>query len=419
MAQQYSVVTSAGRNKLAEKIANNAAIALTEIALGSGAAYPSGGEIELETEVHRGLITGSGVYQGQPDAVFFDLYVDANVATFHAQQIGLFDEDGILYAISRFDAPVPKFGPASDSISDQTFRIVVKFSDIENVVVNVNPVAGLTADNLPNFLPWASDPEFNNKATEGRIAHPKQIHTLLAIHSAFTADILKNNLIFPEIETADAKLLITDNADGTLTIDAAQTWLWRGVFRFSSDDINLAGRTVTTVANKTYHVRWHAPGTGTAALIETYPYGRIELVDMTGVSPTEGDPSYDTTYDNMLVARIVTDGANASTITTFINRASLSFSSFLSVGPGYIGNSAFRSVFTATLNWARTPKVWNFSGAVYSNSPGSNTFVHGGANIPNGISISRYGWTAMFTTDFFNTNVSALNGYCIAGLKGE
>ena len=267
-------------------------------------------------------------------------------------------------------------------------------------------------DIAANNLPWATPEEFADEATEDRIAHPKQIHDLLN-------GLLKNNLVFPEIETADAKLAIGDNNDGTLFIGGAQTWLWRGMFRFSSDNINLAGRTVTTVANKTYHVRWHAPGTGAAAPIETYPYGRFELVDMTAAAPPEGDSSYDTTYDNMLVACIVTDGANASTITTFINRASLSFSANLAMVPAYIGSTAWRADFGAVLNWARAPKVWSFSGAVYCNAPGSGNYVLGGANIPNGIAIWRYGWGVSFTTDWLNTSSTALNAYCIAGLKGE
>ena len=121
-----------------------------------------------------------------------------------------------------------------------------------------------------------------------------------------------------------AKLAITDNADGTLTIDPAQTWLWRGVFRYSSDDFLLADRTVPTVASKTYHLRWHAPGTGTAIPEATYPNGRFELADLTGANPAEGDVSYDTTYDRMLIARIVTDVGNIATITVLKNLAVLS-----------------------------------------------------------------------------------------------
>ncbi|MBL4731498.1 MAG: hypothetical protein JKY82_02715 [Rhizobiaceae bacterium] len=245
------------------------------------------------------------------------------------------------------------------------------------------------------------------------------IQWMISQNQAGALALFKNSLVFPEIETADAKLAIGDNNDGTLFIGGAQTWLLRGVFRFSSDDTNLADRTVTTVANKTYHVRWHAPGTGAAAPIETYPYGRFELVDMTAAAPPEGDSSYDTTYDNMLVARIVTDGANASTITTFINRASLSFSANLAKAPSYLGSSAWRADFSADLNWSRSPKVWSFSGAVYCNAPGSGNYVLGGANIPNGIAIWRYGWGVSFTTDWLNTSSTALNAYCIAGLKGE
>lgn len=228
-----------------------------------------------------------------------------------------------------------------------------------------------------------------------------------------------NNPVYPEIETASGKLAIGDNNDGTLFIGAGQTWLWRGLTRFSSSVFDVVDRTVTMVANKTYHVRWYAPGTGIAIPVETYPYGRIELVDMTAASPTEGNSTYDTSYDNMLIARIVTDGANVAAITTFINRASLSFSANLAMVPAYIGSTAWRADFSADLNWSRAPKVWSFSGAVYCNAPGSGNYVLGGANIPNGIAIWRYGWGVSFTTDWLNTSSTGLNAYCIAGLKGE
>jgi len=144
MPQMHSIVTVAGRNRLAAKIAAGENLVFTRIALGSGDRYPSGGETTLEAEVHRGEITGSGVDEATPGAMWFDLYVDATVDTFHAQEIGLFDEDGILFALSRFDQPVPKFGPDSSSLSDNTFRIVVVFSDTENIVVNAHPIGGVS-----------------------------------------------------------------------------------------------------------------------------------------------------------------------------------------------------------------------------------------------------------------------------------
>jgi len=151
-----------------------------------------------------------------------------------------------------------------------------------------------------------------------------------AIQANSSSGVLKNNLAYPEIETADHRLAITDNADGTLTIDAAQTWLWRGMMRFGSDDFIAADRTVMTVSGKTYHLRWHAPGTGTAIPEATYPNGRFVLKDLTdaGYNPAalaETNAILDTRYDDMLVARVVSDGANASTITSLKNQARLDF----------------------------------------------------------------------------------------------
>lgn len=136
------------------------------------------------------------------------------------------------------------------------------------------------------------------------------------------------SLTYPEVETADGKLILGYNGDGTSTLSTGQTWIWRGAKRFSTDSFDVADRTVSHVANKVYHVRWHAPGTGDATPIETYPFGRFVLKDTTdvGYNPgalAEADPTFDCTYDDMLIALVTTDGANVPTIFQLINRAVL------------------------------------------------------------------------------------------------
>ncbi|MBL4757563.1 MAG: phage tail protein [Rhizobiales bacterium] len=389
MVERHSIVTVVGRNKHIAKIAVNQAVIFTEIALGDGTRFPSGGETTMENELYRAAITGSGVEPGEPDAVWFDLYVPANVPTIQVQEIGLFDEDGVLYALSRFDQPVPKFGPDSTALSDQTFRIVVVFSDTENILVTLSPVAGITPETLPQYLPFATDPEFDDPTTIGRIAEVAQIYKHFTQNS-----VLQNNLVYPEIETASAKLAITDNADGTLTIDPAQTWLWRGVFRFSSDDILLADRTVMTVASKTYHLRWHAPGTGTAIPEATYPNGRLELADLTGANPAETDATYDSTYDRMLIAFVTTDGAGALTIRPLKNKARLvsrqGRSAPLLIG---VDLSALLTEYYA-LEWARAPIVSNSGWA--ENVTASAT--DGAETQGSVIGISRYGYSVGVST---------------------
>lgn len=150
MAQKHSIVTKAGRNAEAAAAGNATPMIFSHIALGDGARYPAGGETALENELHRGEITESGVELAEPNAVWFDIYVPADVTTFYAQEIGLFLEDGTLYALSRFEVPVPKFGPDSTSLSDNTFRIVVVFADTENVVVNLS--AGIGVTTMPALL---------------------------------------------------------------------------------------------------------------------------------------------------------------------------------------------------------------------------------------------------------------------------
>lgn len=135
----HSITTVAGHNKEAAKKALNQPVVFTHIALGDDDRYPTGGETELGNEVHRGAITGKGTVPGVPNATFFDITVPDDVATFFAREIGLIDEDGVLYALSRYDAPIPKFGPDSANQSAFTFRIIVIFSATANIVIEVDP----------------------------------------------------------------------------------------------------------------------------------------------------------------------------------------------------------------------------------------------------------------------------------------
>lgn len=448
MAQRHSIVTVVGRNKEAAKTANNQPMVFTEIALGDGTRFPSGGETALENEVHRGQITDSGVESAEPNAVWFDLYVPANVNTFYAQEIGLFDEDGLLYAVSRFDQPVPKFGPDSSSLSDNTFRIVVVFSDTENVLVNISPVAGITAENLPQHLPFATDAQASETSTLGKIMQVKQAHDLFALYhdttitgdntsesplSVRTAEgeqpgivslgdidsrflaLIRNNPTFPEIQTADNRLALTDDGAGIVKVDASQTWIWRGLIQMSADDFDLADRSFATSANKTYHLRWDASGTGDATPEANWPNGRFELVDLTGATPAETDPIYDSTFDRMLIARIVTDGANSATITKLGNKANLTLSAFQSD----TGNSnstepdlARNYQANGNFNWARVPTNFSHSAVLGATefASNTNTLVQGVANWTDVTRLDRYGFEMTILTDW---NGTAQYGYGI------
>lgn len=188
--------------------------------------------------------------------------------------------------------------------------------------------------------------------------------------------------IYPEITSAGNVIAVT-SASATVVIGAG-TWQHRGFNSYSTAQFASAPLTFTTLASKTYHLFWDAPGTGLATPAATYPIGLFTLLDMTATSPVETDPSYDSTYDHMMIARVVTNGGNVPTVTALVNRQSLSASlsdsptgatdsiSSGAIQPSYVaspriifdtrtpgngGDGAGRAASRFTYNWARTPKI--------------------------------------------------------------
>lgn len=174
--------------------------------------------------------------------------------------------------------------------------------------------------------------------------------------------------IFPEIETVDGKFALTAST-GQIVINAGQTWIHRGAFQKSTDVYDPADRTFATVANKTYHLRWRWNGPSTAPTFHLF-----DLADSgynSAASP-ETHVKFDTTFDDMLIAKIVTNGANALTVTPLVNRAKLDQAvsntdhqplSPATLNVGTFGGPSAVPYFTNpegvthTLNWSRRPEI--------------------------------------------------------------
>lgn len=157
----------------------------------------------------------------------------------------------------------------------------------------------------------------------------------------------ENLRIYPEILEDGNVLSITDNEDGTITVDAGQSWLHRGIQLYSSSDYSSGERTFTMVASKTYHLRWN-------------PSDGFVLMDIADIVYNPGaideiDVSFDSDYDDMIVARVVTDGSNAATITALINKNVMTYSGSMTdtTVTNSQGNYILNDVIS--INWARTP----------------------------------------------------------------
>jgi hypothetical protein len=171
---------------------------------------------------------------------------------------------------------------------------------------------------------------------------------------------------YPEVTFPSTAAMIVNPATGTVTVDISQKFVWRGTVEFYTSAFPIGERQLTTLPSKTYHLRWHAPGTGDASNIITYPRGHFMLKDATDsvYNPAklkEDDKKFDSHYDDMLVARVVTNASNVPTVTALENRIKLTkFVQRLTeknvwdVAWGGIGASD-----PVTLNWSRIPRTFN------------------------------------------------------------
>lgn len=155
--------------------------------------------------------------------------------------------------------------------------------------------------------------------------------------------------IFPDVDTSDGKIVVTSPSTGTVRVPGGTSFLHRGIWLTTTAQTDFA-----TSASKTYHLRW-SPGDG------------FELLDLadTGYNPSvlaETDTAFDSTYDDMLVARVITNSSNVATITNLSNKDRLKDrgqTAMIRHKP-WVDNTLPYNISTGTLvtiNWARRPQM--------------------------------------------------------------
>jgi hypothetical protein len=154
MAQNsFALMTTIGRAKEAAALANGTPIQITHIAIGDGSTIPSGGETELYHEVARKTISANGIVIGATNTAYFDCFLSAAEGPYTIREAGLYDSEGDLIAIARYDPPINKPVPASGQVIEATIRLEVAFSDTANIVVVIDPAMKVALQRLTR-LPW-------------------------------------------------------------------------------------------------------------------------------------------------------------------------------------------------------------------------------------------------------------------------
>lgn len=152
--------------------------------------------------------------------------------------------------------------------------------------------------------------------------------------------------VWPEIVSADTRMNITCPAAGTVRMPSGVTVMHRGVYPVVTAQTDFA-----TAGSKTYHLRLDLT-TGAAALkdLADAAYNPGALADTSAV--------FDSTFDNALLARIVTSAGNVATITPLAN-APMAMVLGADITAGVNSGSGWQTLANSgvALNWARTPIV--------------------------------------------------------------
>lgn len=198
--------------------------------------------------------------------------------------------------------------------------------------------------------------------------------------------------IFPEVLNVDGRIVVTAPATGTIRLPGGVTFMHRGIFPVTTVQTDFA-----TDASKTYHLRWNPTDGYVLRDLASGTYNPSTLA--------ETDPSFDSTYDDMLIARIITNSSNVAMITNLANKARFLHRDFVETGAEIYtsggGNDGVRLVNTFSLNFARTPTVI-FTG--YAGQMGGGAYyISAMANAPAVLATSRYSTQGSVSTDFITS----------------
>lgn len=138
---EYGVkLTAIGLAKVAAAVANQGTVKLTHAAVGDGngnPTLPNPAQTALVREVHRDMINSLLVDANDATVMHAELLIPSNVGDFAIHEVGLFDQDGQLFAVGNFPAtwkPIAVDGSSRDMIID----IAIKVSNTSNVQLVVD-----------------------------------------------------------------------------------------------------------------------------------------------------------------------------------------------------------------------------------------------------------------------------------------
>lgn len=144
-SKYYTILTDIGKAKIANAIAYGRRVELTTFALGDGdgAPYdPDESQTALKREVYRANVSNVVIADDAINMLEVNMAVPANVGGWIVREMGIYDADGDLIAISKTpDDPKPSAG--SGAAKDVIYRLFIVVTNTSAVEIKIDPTVAV------------------------------------------------------------------------------------------------------------------------------------------------------------------------------------------------------------------------------------------------------------------------------------
>lgn len=169
MSDYYALVTTTGLAKLAE-LPVGGTLTLTHMAFGNSTIDPTEDMTALHSEQHRCALLNVEVESTNPNHLAAEAVIDSTVGGFWIREVGIYDEDGDLFAVGKYPATY-KPETTEGTVKELGVRMILAVSNAEDVIVTYHSgiMQGAANQDLSNLTPTGQQ-KFDVKAN---IASPE------------------------------------------------------------------------------------------------------------------------------------------------------------------------------------------------------------------------------------------------------
>lgn len=163
MSDYYALVTTTGLAKLAA-LPVGGTLTLTHMAFGNSTIDPTEDMTSLHSEQHRCALLNVEVESTNPNHLAAEAVIDSTVGGFWIREVGIYDEDGDLFAVGKYPATY-KPETTEGTVKELGVRMILAVSNAEDVIVTYHSgiMQGAANQDLSNLTPTGQQ-KFDVKA---------------------------------------------------------------------------------------------------------------------------------------------------------------------------------------------------------------------------------------------------------------